>query len=92
MQTCALDLCLLFNACYENVWFREMYVARTHSSPIRYQLGYNYSENRNIKWTNVAQLEEGFEGAVVGWRENKIMLNNSVIAHHRELNTIIVLF
>lgn len=92
MQTCALDLCILFNACYEQEWFREMFTAKSRVSPIRYQVGYNYSEDRKIKWANVAQWEEGFEGAVTGWRESKVIHNNSIISFHKQTQIVVVLF
>jgi hypothetical protein len=92
MQTCALDLCILFRACYQNALFQDMYLAKTRTSPIRYQLGYNYSEDRKVKWVGTAHWEEGFDGMLMGWREGKVTLNNSIITFHKETNILIVLF
>lgn len=91
MVSCPIDLCILFNACWAIPWFGEMFAARSHTSAVRYKLGYHFSEERKIKWGNVAAFPKGFQGCVEGWRENNGTSTRSLVALHTQTKILVVL-
>lgn len=91
MNTCCLDLCILFMHCLDEPMFRDMFCGRSRTSTIRCSMGYNYMQDSKIKWLNEITWNDEFIGLTTGWRENKGISNNSLITYHRETDILIVL-
>lgn len=91
MLTCCIDLCILTVDSFKYPQFKPMFTAKTHTSPVRFQTGFNFSEERKIKWETLMPWDSSFIGVCSGFRENNGTRNNSMVAYHRDTDIIVVL-